>query len=251
MASTTNIIDLVRKLLRLSTSSNEHEAAAAAAKAQELLEKYNLDRAQIVDKGDQDEQYVNHQGRTVGGTKGQASWRISLLNVVAKNNFCRIVKTDTNRYTIIGKAHNIEVVEYLFAYLAGEITRLAAAGWKATTPEQRTRRRWNSRHGYVETTMSPETWKRGFAMGAVSVISQRLRQQRADFGRSSQAYGLIVRTDRELDEATRAIFPWLGKSRRSSTSASDAFHAGRAAGATIAINPGVRAATPTGALMLR
>ena len=36
------IIDKIRKLLRLSRSSNEHEAAAAAAKAQELLSEYNL-----------------------------------------------------------------------------------------------------------------------------------------------------------------------------------------------------------------
>lgn len=36
------IIDKIRKLLRLAHSSNEHEAAAAAAKAQELLSEYNL-----------------------------------------------------------------------------------------------------------------------------------------------------------------------------------------------------------------
>lgn len=35
-------IDKVEKLLRLSTSSNAHEAALAAAKAQELIDRYDL-----------------------------------------------------------------------------------------------------------------------------------------------------------------------------------------------------------------
>src|SRR5262249_12576650 len=38
-----SVIDRIRKLLALQNSRNEHEAALAAAKAEELLQKYNLD----------------------------------------------------------------------------------------------------------------------------------------------------------------------------------------------------------------
>jgi len=44
---TDRIHERVRKLLALSRSSNEHEAEAAALKAQELLQKYHLDRADV------------------------------------------------------------------------------------------------------------------------------------------------------------------------------------------------------------
>jgi ElaB/YqjD/DUF883 family membrane-anchored ribosome-binding protein len=37
-----DIVDRIAKLLALATSSNEHEAAAAAAKAQEILTEHNL-----------------------------------------------------------------------------------------------------------------------------------------------------------------------------------------------------------------
>ena len=36
------IIELIKKCLALSSSSNEHEAEFAMSKAQELIEKYNL-----------------------------------------------------------------------------------------------------------------------------------------------------------------------------------------------------------------
>ena len=41
------IVDRVKKLLALSTSANPHEAALAAAKAQELLFRHNLSMAMV------------------------------------------------------------------------------------------------------------------------------------------------------------------------------------------------------------
>lgn len=267
---TDKVIDLIRKLLALSTSSNEHEAAAAAAKAQELLAKHELDMSQIQDRAAQEDAYV-HFRRDTGGKQNQKTWRISLLGAVAKTSFCRVVfhtdgKVAHDQYTIVGKAHNIEVVEYLFTYLAGEITRLATAAWKAADPDSKTRSRWRrgvykrDEYGdykaipghYERVGVSAETWKRAFAMGAVATIAERLRAQRQEFTTSADnARALIVRTDRELDVAVRAQFPRLGNVRRSGTSANGAFIQGLSAGHSIGINPGVRgAASPGGYLSL-
>ena len=43
-----NIKDKIQKLLNLATSDNEHEAAAALAKATELMNKWNLDRETVL-----------------------------------------------------------------------------------------------------------------------------------------------------------------------------------------------------------
>src|SRR6266446_4339831 len=45
MSHTPEALDKVRKLLRLATSANTNEAAAAAAKAQELIDRYQLTAA--------------------------------------------------------------------------------------------------------------------------------------------------------------------------------------------------------------
>src|SRR4051812_49350731 len=62
------IVEKVRKLLALSTSSNPHEAALAAAKAQNLLAQYNLELSQI----DQDKQ-TRYEQTTVSA--GRHVWR--------------------------------------------------------------------------------------------------------------------------------------------------------------------------------
>src|SRR5262245_61768133 len=47
------VIDRIKKLLALSTSSNEAEAALAAARAQELLQKHNLTMGVVQDSSQQ------------------------------------------------------------------------------------------------------------------------------------------------------------------------------------------------------
>ena len=47
MVEDEKVLEKIRRLFELAKSSNEHESAAAAAKAQELLQKYNLSISQI------------------------------------------------------------------------------------------------------------------------------------------------------------------------------------------------------------
>lgn len=43
----TQVVDLIKKLLKLSNSSNEHEAALAAQRASELMRHHNIAEAQL------------------------------------------------------------------------------------------------------------------------------------------------------------------------------------------------------------
>jgi len=109
-----HILDKIKKLLALSTSSNPNEAASAAAKAQALLAQYNLELSQVEAHGGEASDY-GQQDVAVGGV---SRWRKTLMLVLARPNFCAVVSyKGTERVSIVGEPHNLEAVKYLYKYL--------------------------------------------------------------------------------------------------------------------------------------
>lgn len=186
------IVDRVKKLLALSTSANPHEAALAAAKAQELLFRHNLSLATV------EAELLDGKGSAYVSDRfdsgGWMDWRRRLLASVARNNFCRGVSYQGTRDVgIVGEPHNVIVVKHLYAFLVREIMRLAdleAVEQPALTADD------------------ARAWKRSFYQGAVRTIASRLAEQRQrDVASDPRAMGLVVRKDQELDEAYRQHFP--------------------------------------------
>lgn len=133
------VIERIKKLLALSESANEHEAALAAEKAQELLAEYNIDMFDIQETEDDPTAEV-HEERAQ--SRPQA-WRRSVYMAVAKMYFCEYyfiggvfvldpnskrgrVKRDTHCF--VGKPHNTEVAKLMAAYLCATILRLSSQG---------------------------------------------------------------------------------------------------------------------------
>lgn len=114
---TARIAEKIRRLLALSKSSNEHEAAAAAAKAQDLLHRYNLSVDQV------DAAQRPDYGREIVDIGNNAGWRGVLLHVIATPNTAQVISLGGGRYAVIGQPHTIEVVRYLYEYLSREIER--------------------------------------------------------------------------------------------------------------------------------
>ncbi len=220
------IIEMIRRLLGLATSNNVHEATLAAAKAQELLFKYNLDIAQIEELGGPQAQEYISEFIELSNTKQYISWKRGLLHIIAKYNFCRTVSyTNSVQCMIVGKRHNIEVVQYLYSYLAGEVARLAENGYKN-----------NNRKGWVQ----KPTWINSFCSGAVSGIYQQLRAQRVqDLGLSSSSTAMVVTTDRELDNALDQFMPNRRTGRSYQVSDISARNIGYKKGLEIPINDAV------------
>lgn len=225
------IVDRVKKLLALSSSQNPHEAALAAAKAQELLFKHNLSLAMVEAElpGGRHSRYINDRF----DSGGWMDWRRRLLAAVARNNFCRGVSYEGTRDVgIVGEPHNVLVVKHLYAFLVRELMRLA----DAAAAEQPDLDAENAR-----------AWKRSFFLGAVRTIAQRLAAQRQrDAAADPQSTALVLRKGQELDEAYRQHFPNLrregdeedaprprptGKPR-----STDGYRAGVRAGKTIPLN---------------
>jgi hypothetical protein len=86
-AKTEAVIEKVRKLLALANGNdNEHQAEAAANKARELLEAYNLDLAHI-SKSAGNGGYAPRDKQVLRG--GLYQWQRDLWNMTATLNFCK------------------------------------------------------------------------------------------------------------------------------------------------------------------
>ena len=120
-----SIANKIKKLLALSQSPNEAEAIAASQKAQELLTQYNLSMADIADPQAIDEEV---EQQTLFHLDSKREWVITLLDGVARANFCSIIMT-TGRgygtdYKLIGRPSNIAVASLMYDYLSETVERL-------------------------------------------------------------------------------------------------------------------------------
>lgn len=120
------VIDKVRKLLALAGNNpNEAEAAAASAKAMEILASYNLDMA-VVEQGGatgkREDTYLSG---------GLYQWQRELWYHVAELNFCMYWwmsgQRKGNRYQhrILGRKENVIGAQIMAEYLQTTIERLA------------------------------------------------------------------------------------------------------------------------------
>lgn len=117
------IVDKIRKLLALSTSSNEHEAALALENANKLLLKYNLEMSDI------DEQ-VNLNGivEDVVAESGRImTWKLQLITSLLDLNNCKIIISSVigaeKKLKAIGRKCNIEVSMAMYDYVTQTMER--------------------------------------------------------------------------------------------------------------------------------
>lgn len=125
----TEIDSVIRKIEALLNTKGctEAEALARTEKAQELLEKYNLDMAQI---GKRDGT-TNHQRKDTRKSGGLYRWQRDLWSMVAKLNFCHHVaikgmyRGAKYEHRIVGSHANVIATEVMAQYLQDTIERLA------------------------------------------------------------------------------------------------------------------------------
>lgn len=120
------VIEKVKKLLALATSSNEHEAALASSKAAELLAAYNLDMRTV------SAPEANSGERTDQKRKGGLyQWQRDLWDAVARLNFCMywgikgLAKGSSYQHRVLGSTANVVTTELMAEYLQSTVERLA------------------------------------------------------------------------------------------------------------------------------
>lgn len=208
------LLERIRKVQALTTSSSLGEAGAAAAKLSELLFKYNLELADLVEEGKSE--YVNEAYGFTG--KKLDEWKKNLVFDCAMYNFCRAVfkvgynprysKYGTNPdMSIVGQAHNVAFVKWLADKLLEELPRLAELAWLY----------WQLEEVHVhnrEVRIHGRQWKYDFYVGATIAIRKRLRKSWDENRETSEATQALVKVhDAGLARAFKDFYPKVSSAK--------------------------------------
>lgn len=122
-------VDKVAKLLRLSKSSNENEAALAASRAQEIMDRYKIDILGVdennTENGKAPEPIIdNALGEELESGARLASWKWRLFVTIGKHNQCKGYKGFSGGIAIVGRPSDAKIVRQLFVWLVKEIDRV-------------------------------------------------------------------------------------------------------------------------------
>jgi hypothetical protein len=154
----------VRKLLRKSQGgSTPEESALFAAKAQEIMDKYNIETvaADLESEAPRHDEPIQNFDRepALEACQKDSMWTIYLTQVVAEANGCKMYlrrqHTAGVKTFLIGRASDSATARYMIGLLANEVRRL------------------NREHalGYSE------KYRRDFKYGVVDAIAVKLREQ--------------------------------------------------------------------------
>lgn len=235
------VLDRLKKLLRLGQSSNEHEAAGAAARAAELVARHNIDTAHVTLDDGATTAPVEEEALPMG--RQVVSWRAILAGGCAASQGAESWHWTVRRYgapnqvslVFAGTRAQIDASVYLYNALANETERLADVAYRR---EQRAA----VARGYR--SPSARAWKNAFRLGCAGVIADRLRAQRettvADYERTAPtgSAALVHLRDQDRELARYVARKGLRKGRPVQFRSRDGFAAGKAAGADAHIGGG-------------
>ncbi len=235
------LLDKVRKLLALATSSNEHEALLAMNKVRELYAKYNLEQA----TQDARSQFAHivichgkrrieaHQNKIMGILVGHF-----FVQVLTYSQFDAATGERHRAIEIIGTRENALMAEYVYHFLLGQTdywVREAAKSKAGRRPLSRVARK-SYRLGILE----------GFAEKLARAESPGEDSPTEFAGSTGTELSLIgkavatFKKDRQLGEYMSEIYPRISTRGFSWRGLDDsAFCAGRSVGQTLTLNKAV------------
>lgn len=216
------IIDKIKKLLSLATSSNENEANAAAERAQQMLAKYNLSMQQV----DAHSEYIHDE---VVIETNRAYVEDKYINAILDQHFFvqvlqariydRIRKKRILRYEIYGTEHNVEIATYVREFLVRVFNDL----WRDYLNDPETPRNRPS--------------KNSFYFGLYTGLDEKLKASRH---RAEDEAGLVWMGNHKLMRYLEEQFPHLrNESTKIRGTDETSVEAGRERGKNITISKGI------------
>ncbi len=235
------ILDLIRKCLALAGSPNEKEAAAALAKAQDLLDKYNLDLVDVTVEQDITPEVLNSEWLEYG-----SEWKRSLYVGIAKQNFCTIIGSrEKKSVKVFGRLPNVIATYEMVNWLSSQLERLAFFALESYNGY------FLSSDGRLVRGDSTRQFRIDFLLGAVQRVIVRLEElntvRRNDI---PGAFALAVRLVEEAKEVRNQMFPNRGSHHISVRKGSEGYYQGIKAGDNVGIVPPSRHVTKDNGLYL-
>lgn len=149
------------KLLRLAKSSNPNEAALAASKAQDIIDRFRIEAAALTLDGQTpqqpDEPIQDFGNDPLERLNRKSSWKSRLASTIAKYNACKMYNGHYGP-SVIGRPSDVATVRYIYAWLVQETDRLAARDCRG----------------------NGVSWVNNYRLGVVDTIGDRLHQQKRE-----------------------------------------------------------------------
>jgi hypothetical protein len=213
------LVEKVCKLLALSESPNEHEAALAAEKAQDLMLRHGIEMAQIAIS-----QGASMIGIDDARVEGRIDpWRRHLAISIAESMGGRVVfirnhGTTAGGMWFFGAAGTAQSIVALYHHLEAQLVTISAIA-TASRAEKRV-------HG--------RTYRTSFLLGAVDRLYWRLSQHRTEVTTEANGRAVVI-IESALDRAIAERCGQLRTQRDASPSSfhRDAYSRGEEAGATV------------------
>jgi hypothetical protein len=228
------ILDKVKKLLALASSTNEHEALLAMARVRELYAKYNLDHVTTLSK----EQFVHLV--ITHSKKRMQSWEQRIISILTEHFFvkvlfCQQFDPETGKHApaveIIGARENVLMAEYVYYFLRSQVEFLVTSTTESGMKFKRSERN-SFRLGVLD----------GFAKKLKSAEKDPIETSHSTPANSRQltVVGEALQkfhNDQGIEDYLSEIYPRLGRKRESAVEIDgQAFAAGHAAGKSITLN---------------
>lgn len=198
-----DLIQKIQKMLALAEgATNPNEAAAAAAKATELLQRHNLDMAAV--------RAATHQQAAIGevefdldGDEGRKLWLTLLADAVAKANYCYPLYT--RRIVIfIGAQDQLAAVCFIFSNLYHRLKEMAEAEGRNYDALFKKANGFSAAR--AQGNFNLRFFKRKFLEGAAIAIELRLRTQRQTF-EAQDARALVLVRDADVQTYLAREYP--------------------------------------------
>jgi hypothetical protein len=207
----------IRKLMALSESSNVHEAAAASAAAQLLIDKYKIEI--IISNIKENSSDLLED--TIGSRpeyalfryrKRKPAWKWAVAWAVTSANDCKPwLARDGDALCVfpVGKESDCSHCAVLFKYIIENIEMLA----ESTFVPRRTLMPGNSNRG------EKRKWKHAYILGAASAVKERLadsaRKKSEEAARAASERGLSAsdaeRAIQRIESRGDAVEKWMNK----------------------------------------
>lgn len=230
-------LEKAAKLLRLATSTNPHEAALAASRAQEIMDRFKLSADAVSGAGGEvrsNEPIKDFADDRMDAGSKLDRWRGQLAMAVCAVNQCQCYRSHKGGgvgLSLIGRASDVSTVRYLYSWLTREIERLAArdcAGYGRTY--------WNNyRIGAVETITRRLRESAKATVEAVKAEALESGGERALIVVEQSALALQKRAE-EVEQWTRANLRLRSGGSYRTTYNGSAREAGRRAGGEVRLN---------------
>lgn len=207
MSASAAVIAKIQKLLALAGDNpNEHEAAAAAAKAQALMLEHDLAQMDVEANVDKRTAGITREHHTLRERGKPGNWKIALYQAVGQTCDCWVTISNYGgtRASLIGRKQDVEVAEYLFAYLTVQLERMQQEYGKTRWDEMReyAKREGMSLHDaerdYSAMGTHPLRAKDSWIKGAVISVVRTLKESKATRDQDVKAGALVISKEADI-----------------------------------------------------